>query len=51
MVAVIPFVSWNDDELIRVLALLDAHANRTSEVSRKLAARVIGSMSLCVTPE
>ncbi|KAA8499827.1 Serine/threonine-protein phosphatase 4 regulatory subunit 4 [Porphyridium purpureum] len=51
LVSVLPNVSWSDDELVRVLSLIDAHANRSSEVSRKLAARVIGSMSLCVTPE
>jgi len=50
LVAVLPAVSWSDEELIRVLALIDAHANRSSEVSRKLAARVVGAMSLCLEP-
>jgi len=48
LVAILPAVRWRDDELERVLALVDAHASRSSEVSRKLSARVLGSLSVCL---
>jgi len=51
LVAVLPSVSWSEEEMTRVLALVDAHANRTSEVSRKLAARVYGALSLSLAPD
>mmetsp|Transcript_12692 Transcript_12692/g.38905 ORF Transcript_12692/g.38905 Transcript_12692/m.38905 type:complete len:871 (-) Transcript_12692:229-2841(-) len=51
LVAVLPNVSWNEQELERVIALIDVHARRNNEISRKLAARVLGALCVCLTPE
>lgn len=50
LVAVLPNVSWNEQELERVIALIDVHARRNNEISRKLAARVLGALCICLTP-
>jgi len=46
LVSILPRVVWKSTELQRVFALVDAHAGRKAVISRKLAARLLGSLSL-----
>lgn len=51
LVAALPQVDWLPEELNRVIALLDGHCAAESDIPRKLTARVLGSLSLCIQPE
>ncbi|KAA8499966.1 Serine/threonine-protein phosphatase 4 regulatory subunit 4 [Porphyridium purpureum] len=46
LVATLPLAVWNKEELLHIVALIDSHAARSSLASRKLAARVLGALSL-----
>ena len=48
LVAALPSVHWLPEELARVVALLDAHCAAKKDISRKLTARVLGSLALCI---
>lgn len=50
LVVVLPNVKWDaSDELSDIIATLDGFATAQDEVCRKLAARVLGSLSMCLT--
>ncbi|KAJ8907787.1 hypothetical protein NDN08_007891 [Rhodosorus marinus] len=49
LVMVLPNVNWNEQELARVISLVNVHASRTSDASRKLAARLLGALSMSLS--
>lgn len=51
LVLVLPHVKWDDrDELSAIVQKLDSFAREEDDVCRKLAARVCGSLAVCLTP-
>jgi hypothetical protein len=52
LVVVLPNVRWNDHaELRQALKLLESFAGDSEDISRKLASRVFGSLSACLTQQ